>query len=262
MSFLNDFVDWAASQLADDPAGSDYVRSRGIPLDLAERVRVGFSNAEFEVSPSDDPNHSDECRKDRQKRCDACRFDSWSHVWEPGEPAKYNLFNSVVFPLTTYSNQIVGIQVRNILEKSFDTFTIRRRPEPFLFGIGPNMDRIFSDKAVFVTEAPFDSLSLAACGFPNAIAVCTSGISGEQARTIRRFVRRVYTCFDNDAAGRKGAREYQERFGEELDIVNVIVPERYKRPDGNGKSIPIKDFNELQKHFGNDVVRRVIEEQL
>lgn len=263
MKFLEEFVDWAAVQLQNDSDGLDYVLGRGVPSDLATRLRIGFSNADFEVNPSEDPMHSDECRYDRTRRCDSCRFDAWSHIWEPGEPARPKLLDSVVLPLTSYSNRIVGIQVRNIREKSFDTFVLRRRPEPYFFGIGPNIERIFSEKTVFITEAPFDSMVIQNCVAPNCVAVCTNSVSGDQARVIRRFARRVYMCMDSDAAGRKGARDFSLRNESSLDVVNVRIPDRYKiRDESTGKSKLVKDFNELQQNFGNDVLRKVIEEQL
>lgn len=263
MKFLEEFVDWAAAQLLDDPDGLQYVLGRGVPVDLAQRLRIGFSNSSFEVNPANDPNHSDDCRKDRQRRCDSCRFDSWSHIWEAGEAPRPKLVDSVVLPLTSYSNQVVGVQIRNIREKSFDTFLLRRRPEPYFFGIGPNLERIFSQKTVFITEAPFDSMVIQNCVAPNCVAICTNSVSGDQARVIRRFARRVYMCMDSDAAGRQGARDFALRNESSLDVSSVIIPSRYRIPDGNnGVMKPIKDFNELQKHFGNDELRKVIEEQL
>lgn len=261
MKFLDSFVIWASANLEHDSDTREYISGRGVSAEVSSRMMLGSVTSDFLVDPSDDPNHDPKGCKDRHSRCDSCRFDAWSHIWEPDSPAKFKLLDSVVMPLTTYSGQIVGIQVRHTKEKVFDTFVLKKRPEAYFFGVGPNLDAIFTQKTVFITEAPFDCMTLQSCGFAPSISICTNSVSLEQSKTILRFCDRVYTCLDSDAAGRSGAKEFYNRFSDKLNISNVIIPETFKVRDGDSHRV-VKDFNELQKHFGNDAVKKVIGEQL
>lgn len=261
MSFLQDFISWSRSNLESDAEAFDYITNRGINESVISRMSLGSVTSDFFVDVSSDPHHDPKRCKDRLLRCDSCRFEAWSHIYTPGESFSPKLIGSVVMPLTTYSGSIYGIQVRHTKEKVFDTFVLKRRPESYFFGIGPNIESIFNQKAVFVTEAPFDCMTLQSCGFSNCISICTNSVSSEQAKTIIRFSQKVYTCFDSDLAGRSGAKDFFNRYSDRLDISNVIIPDTYKiRVDGTSRQI--KDFNDLQKHFGNEIVKKVIGDQI
>ena len=65
---------------------------------------------------------------------------------------------------------------------------------------------------VFVTEGPFDWMSLVSWGYP---ACCLLGHSVKQNQE-RHFdsATRIYLCLDNDEAGRKATRKLHELWGE------------------------------------------------
>jgi DNA primase len=124
---------------------------------------------------------------------------------------------NIVLPLTSYSGTSVGFQVRSIREKAYDSFTIKRRPEGYFFGIAPNVGRVWSTKEVTLVEGPFDQLIYERLVDRNVVALTTSVIGKLQTRFLYRFVRTVNMCLDVDAAGRDGVKRARDR----LDGLNV-----------------------------------------
>jgi DNA primase len=83
-------------------------------------------------------------------------------------------------------------------------------------------------KATFLITVPFgpgDAWKLDESGRP-AMALLGNSITKEQASKIKALDKQVFITFDNDDAGRLGARMVKEQLGRNAHIVNV--PTRYK----------------------------------
>lgn len=234
---LEQFVSWAHGCLEHSDEADSYLTGRGV-LDLQRRRhRLGFVPGDYVVDPSKDPEHGKDCGDWDKKSvwCDTCRFRSWTTKWVDGEDGGRKqglvgrkIVSSIVLPLTSYSGQIVGVQTRSIQEKVYDTFVLKRRPEAYFFGTAAAMDSIWAKRFCFFVEGSFDHLTFERLVCPNVLAITTSSPGRSQARFMRRFLDRIFLCFDEDAAGRKGTHSFFEHSTADVDVVDVRYP-RVKR---------------------------------
>jgi len=250
VSFVDHFVNWAHDNLLERDEACEYLLGRGVSREQWDKHKIGYVAGDFEVDPYADPGHSEIChnRKKKQLWCDSCRYRLWSSVWE-GEEGEYKkqivgrrIRDGVVLPLTDFTGNCVGFQVRLLKEKSYNTFTINRRPHGYFFGIGPNISSIWSKKVVWVTEGPFDQLIIERLVDKAAIALTTNVPGVGQTRFLRRFVSTVYVCLDLDKAGRDGVASLTQRLNDVVYVNNIKYPKM--RPSD-------KDVGDLWRRVGD-----------
>jgi DNA primase len=231
MHFLDRFVEWAHESLADSEEAQQYLASRGSSKAQWDRHKIGFVPEAFDIESSSSEGHSDVCQ-DREKKhlwCDACRYRRWSSTWEGPDGAKEQhigrrIVGCIVLPLTSYSGVTVGFQVRSILDRSYDTYVIKRRPEGYFFGVAANVAEIWRRREAILVEGAFDQQLIERLVSPVVVALTTSAVGAVQLRFLRRFVRRVYLCFDTDKAGREAKNSWMELRSREFDLIAVRYP--------------------------------------
>jgi DNA primase len=252
--FIEQFTSWANSQLEYSDAAKEYLLGRGISKEQWAKHKLGFVGGDFDIDPSTDKDHGSTC-DDYDKKylwCDSCRYRSWSSVWEAPEDGGKKIchvgrriIGGIVFPLTSYSQNIVGFQIRSLERKEYDTFVLKRRPEGYFFGIGPNIESIWSTREAVLVEGPTDQLIFERLVRPDVIALTTSGAGILQVNFLKRFVRRIYLCLDMDDAGRKGVRSFIHQHGTSFDIVDMKYRNHHNA----------KDCNDLWRKIGDDSFR-------
>lgn len=260
MSFVDHFLDWAHRGLLESDEGQAYLHSRGASRGQWERHRLGFTVGDFFADPSRDDGHSDACadREQRSLRCDSCKYNRWSTLWDERKDDSprvvhvgRRILGSVVLPLTNYAGMAVGFQVRSIKEKSYDTFVVKRHPEGYFFGVGPNMEAIWRSSEIWLVEGPLDALVFERLTASNVVALATNAVGPAQARFLRRFVRRVNLLLDLDDAGRKGVRSFLHNLGQHFDVRDVRCPVPY------GMTVKeVKDPGDLWRVSGDDGFRK------
>ena len=263
LMFVDQFLDWAHDQLLASDEAQAYFRGRGVSEDQWAKHRLGFIGGDFDVDPRTDPGHDENVCHDYDKKhiwCDSCRYRGWSSAWEEQEDGGRKIqrvgrriAGSIVFPLTSYSGQAVGFQIRSLVRKEYDTFAIRRRPEGYFFGIGPNMSQIWASREVCLVEGPADQLIVERLVRSDVLALTTAGAGAAQLRFLRRFVKRIYLCLDLDKAGRNGTRTFIEQNGDHFDIVSV----KY-----NLSGRTFKDTNDLWRLVGDTAFSRHMKSRL
>lgn len=262
MRLLEDFLTWASACLHGSDEGRSYLLGRGVSDDQCVKHRLGFIGGQYVPDVSSDPGHNDSCGDLDLKSswCDSCRFLRWSTKWErreegaPKEPLPgLRLIGSVVFPLTTYSGSVVGVQTRSIVEKDYDTFLLKRRPEGYFFGTSVSISSIWSTKEAWAVEGPHDHLLLERLVAPNVLAVTTSAPGKDQTRFFRRFVDRLNLCFDEDAAGRRGTNSFFEYNSSRISLRDVRYPCRKPKE---------KDLGDFWKRVGDDAFRQYFLEKI
>ena len=98
-----------------------------------------------------------------------------------------------------------------------------------LFGL--NLAKKSKAGYILLVEGNIDVVSLHQAGFDSAVASLGTSLTGEQARLLSRFTKRVVICYDADAAGRKAAQRAIPMLEKlELAVRVVTVPEG-KDPD-------------------------------
>lgn len=255
---LDHFLDWAHQGLLDSEEAQQYLLGRGISREQWTRHKLGYVAGEYDIDPATDPAHGPICSEYEKRHiwCDSCRYRSWSSVWEaPAEGERKiqhvgrGIVDSVVFPLTSYSGQVIGFQTRTIKQKAFNTFAISRRPEGYFFGIGPNMEAIWESKSIWLVEGPGDQLLIERLVAPNVVALTTAGTSTTQFRFLRRFVRKIYLCLDLDVTGRKATRDFIARNADMFDICSVKYPRLQEKDKDPGDLWKVVGDVSYKRHF-------------
>lgn len=230
---LESFVSWAHDCLGYSDEADRYLTGRGVLDPQRKRHRLGWIPDDYVVEPSRDPEHGEDCLDWEKKPlwCDTCRFRMWSTKWVESEEGGRKqglvgrkIVGSIVLPLTSYSGQLVGIQTRSIQDKVYDTFVLKRRPEAYFFGTAAAMDSIWATGECTFVEGSFDHLTFERLVRPNVLAIATSAPGKLQTKFMRRFLKRAYFCFDEDAAGRTGTHNFVVRSDASIDIVDVRYP--------------------------------------
>src|SRR5690606_37887206 len=160
--------------------------------------------------------------------------------------------DSIVLPLTSYSGTFVGFQTRSIVEKEYDTFALKKRPEGYFFGVGSGVTTIWSRRSIFITEGPFDSLIFERLVSPNVIALTTSSPGKSQVAFINRFTDSVYSLLDKDKAGKEGL-EALFKYLPDKSIISIDFPTIEKGD---------KDLGDFWKRVGDDKFRDYFTEKL
>lgn len=251
--FIESFIEWANQCLLDEDNAKSYLSNRGVSLDQIRKFSVGFVQSEFEANYAEDRMHSSIC-SDRSKDhlwCDSCRFNHWSSLWKDDEGTKTKItggriIGCIVFPLSSYSGKFIGVQVRSIKEKRFDTFVLSRRPEGYFFGTNVCIESIWSKKEVWLVESAIDQMILNRLIAPNVLAITTNSIGKSQNRFLRRFVSSINMCLDIDKAGIGGKKLFIEKNWSEFNINNI----NYKVSD------KIKDPGDLWKEWGDEKFKK------
>jgi DNA primase len=255
LSFIYSFLDWANHNLLDNEEAYNYLLGRGVSEDQCKRHKLGFIPECFEIDPAKDSNHDPKVCRDKSQDylwCDSCRFIRWSSLYiEEGETKTYKIgqriVGHIVIPLTDYTGNCVGFQVRSLSNKAYDTFAIRRRPFGYFFGTAPNVHSIWAKKSVILTEGAFDGLLIERLIAPNVLALTTSTIGRSQAVFMHRFVDTVYWCADLDDAGRKGLKSLIYFHGDLINVRDVKYPKIKKKVGGM-----CKDPGEIWKEVGDE----------
>jgi len=219
MSFISDFVLWSKSQLSESIEGREYLQGRGASLEQINRHDLGFVDAEWSPEISSDPAHSDGCEE--TPVCDSCKFIAWS----TGKSG-FKLIDRVVYPITTYSGRIIGVQTRSVKEKLYDTFVVSRRSEGYFFMASSAFPTMYHSRVVALAEGPSDALIVERMlGIPT-LSVLTNSLNANQAKSIIRFADCIVCVLDEDQAGRDGVRRILRDFGREKQVIDVRYRDR------------------------------------
>lgn len=265
MTVIDSFVEWANAGLLQSDEAIDYVRGRGVSEDQIARHRIGYAIGDYHPDTKFDLGHDENVCKDKSKDhlwCDTCRFIRWSSEWKENEEGLRTrivgrrIAGCVVFPLTSYSGSLVGVQMRSIREKQFDSFTLNRRPEGYFFGIGSNLDTIWKTRRASVVEGPFDHLVWERLIGPNVIGLTTNAPGLHHIRFFRRFVDVIDLCLDNDKAGREGVQSFVEKLGSSHVLNDVRFDVK------NRKGEKCKDVNEAWTTLGDQKFVRYFSERM
>jgi len=262
VSIVNDFLDWAAEGLNSSDEAQAYLMGRGVSREQFVRHRLGFVGGNYEVDPSKDAGHNSSCSDFDlpQKRCDSCRLNRWTTLWketEEGSPKEKitgaRIINCIVLPLSSYSGTYYGFQIRSIIDKNYDTFSLRRRPEALFFGLAANIDYIWSKKETWIVEGPFDQLILERLIARNVVAMTTNALGDNQAKFVKRFCESVILCLDRDKGGREGKEKTMEKLQSDLGELfpSRIVNVPKVRPTD-------KDLGDLWKRVGDEKFVKMI----
>ena len=127
-----------------------------------------------------------------------------------------------MFPLADARGRIVGFQARKLHEDDPLKGKYVNSPEgelfhksAILYGLHLARTAIAKQERAVVVEGNTDVIALRQAGFEPVVASMGTALTERQLKELQRLSRRIYLCFDSDAAGeeatlaRDGARRHR-----------------------------------------------------
>lgn len=141
--------------------------------------------------------------------------------------------NRVIFPIIAQNSRVIafGARIMGAGEPKYlntgDTPIFNKRNN--LYAINMQKGKQLND--LLMVEGYMDVISLYRHGVENAVASLGTALTQQQARLIKRYVNRVYICYDGDAAGQNAMlRGLDILAKEELEVRVMVIPNG-KDPD-------------------------------
>lgn len=188
-------------KLPEAKPGLAYFEKRNISPELARRFGLGFS-----------PNYNDTITFLHNKGYDISEMLKAGVVKERDGRPYDAMGNRIVFPIMDISSNVVAFCGRS-LETKPNFAKYLNTQETSIFSKGKNLYAInLVRKAkmqgtkveyLIVVEGQMDVVSLHKAGFVTAVASMGTSLTENQAKLIKRFVDKVYICYDGDTAGKK-----------------------------------------------------------
>lgn len=201
-------------------AARDYLKGRGIGVEIARTWKLGYAPSSFEAfsAMARQQGFSDEemVRSGLVKLRDE----------ERPRGDFYDRFRDrVMFPICNDTGEVIGFSGR-VLVADAKAAKYINSPETILFTKGAVLfglhrsKRALIDKgSAIVCEGQLDLITAFEAGIQNVIAPQGTAFTEKQAHLLKRYVEEVVLCFDADAAGEKAA----ERSLSSLLAENLVV---------------------------------------
>lgn len=136
-----------------------------------------------------------------------------------GVPRYIGINHPIVFPFY-YDNNVVAIQLRRIDNEDPRYLNVGDLKAPY------NINIVLKSEVVFICEGIPDALSLMTLGKP---AIGIIGAQNFKPEWRDYFIgKKIYILFDNDEAGKKGAKYIKEVLGEQIETTVINLPEKIK----------------------------------
>jgi len=138
----------------------------------------------------------------------------------------------LMFPLADARGRIVGFQARKLREDDPLRGKYVNSPEgelfhksAILYGLHLSRQAIAKQERAVVVEGNTDVIALRQAGFEPVVASMGTALTERQLKELQRLTRRVYLCFDADAAGEEATlRGMELAVGQGFDVRVVTLP--------------------------------------
>jgi DNA primase len=222
----------------------DYLTSRGLGQEVCREFRLGLS-----------PGGSTLAKKAQEKGFTRSELETAGLLTRRGTDY---FQRRLMFPLADARGRIVGFQARKLHDDDPLKGKYVNSPESELFHksnvlYGLNLARgaiTKEDRAIFV-EGNTDVIALRQAGLRPVLASMGTALTEGQLRELGRLTRRVFLCFDNDAAGQEATLRGMELVvAKGFDVQVVLLDEKDPADDPAG-------FEERLAHARSYPVHRV-----
>jgi DNA primase len=138
----------------------------------------------------------------------------------------------LMFPLADARGRVVGFQARKLHEDDPLRGKYVNSPEgelfhksAILYGLHLSRAAIAKQERAVVVEGNTDVIALRQAGFEPVVASMGTALTGRQLKELQRLTRRLYLCFDSDAAGEEATlRGMEAATSLGLDVRVVTLP--------------------------------------
>ncbi len=160
----------------------------------------------------------------------------------------YDYFrNRVMFPIIDVAGNIIAFGGR-VLDDSKPKYLNSSDTPGFkksrnLFAL--NYAKSCCSEEIILCEGYMDVIALHAAGFENAVATLGTAITGEQARLMSKYTKKVIISYDSDGAGQTAANKAMRLLSEVGLEVRVLSMTGAKDPDEYIKTFGADSFKKL-----------------
>jgi DNA primase len=188
-------------QLRQAPRAVEYLKSRGLSGEIAQRFGLGYAPDAWRHLASVFPHYDQDLL-----------VESGLVILHEAENKRYDRFRDrIMFPIRNIKGECIGFGGRVLGE---GTPKYLNSPETPVFSKGRELYGLFEARQAIherqfalVTEGYMDVVALAQLGYPNAVATLGTACTPEHVQKLFRFTDAVVFSFDGDAAGRRAARK-------------------------------------------------------
>jgi DNA primase len=201
-------------------AAREYLRSRGIAVEIAKRWQLGYATDEWDAFGSWARSRGHDVRDLVASGLVKVKDDSDSTISQRSVSAQgaahatasYDRFRGrIMFPICNDVGEVIAFSGRLLQDKegaakylnSPETALFRKGS--VLFGLDKSKRALIEADSAVVCEGQLDLISLFESGITNVVAPQGTAFTEAQARVLKRFVNEVVLCFDADTAGQKAA---------------------------------------------------------
>jgi DNA primase len=211
--------------LWDSAAGEpvrEYLATRGVTEETAKVFRLGLS-----------PLGSTLSRKAREKSFTAAELSDAGLVTGRGD----RFTGRLMFPLTDARGRVVGFSARKLRDDDpLAKYVNSPETELFhksaiLYGLHLARPAVAKQDRAVVVEGQMDVIALHQAGLETVVAAMGTALTERQVKELARVTRRLYLCFDADAAGQSATlRGMAIARKEGFDVHVVALPKGSKDP--------------------------------
>ncbi len=221
--------------------GLDYLaEKRGLSMVTIKRFGLGFAPSDFGLLTSHLKQRG--YRDEELVEAFLC-----GKSQKTGRPYDY-FRNRVIFPIIDVSGNVVGFGGR-VMDDSkpkylntSDTPGFKKSKNLFALNYAKN----HCAEEMILCEGYMDVIAMHAAGFENAVATLGTALTGDQARMMTKYTKKVIICYDSDEAGQRAADRAIKLLGEVGLEVRILKLQGAKDPD------------EFIKKYGADRLRSIL----
>ena len=229
--------------------GRDYLATRGIEPQTAERFHLGYAATEWERLVRALTAKGFTPAELVQAGLASPRSSASGHATAAGH---YDQFRGrVMFPIRDLRRRVIGFGGRIIGEGEPKYLNSRDTPlfkkGHALYALDLAYESASRCDQLIIVEGYFDVIALHQAGIPNVVATLGTALTQEHVRVLRRYVNRVVLLFDPDAAGVRAALRTLDLFVDTGLSVSVVSLPEGDDPDTYVRSHGPDAFHALQE---------------
>jgi DNA primase len=194
----------------------DYLTSRGLGEDVCRQFRLGYA-----------PGGPTLARRARQEEFGQDELQAAGLVNRRGNDY---FSRRLVFPLGDARGRVRGFQARKLLDDDPLQAKYVNSPEgdlfkkgDLLYGLDIARQAIAKEDRAVVVEGNTDVIALRQAGFQPVVASMGTALTEAQLRELGRLTKRLYLCFDADAAGQDATLRGMELAVKQGFAVHVVT---------------------------------------
>jgi DNA primase len=220
LELLDDAATFYERHLWESPAGSvarDYLAGRGLREEICREYRLGLA-----------PGGQTVARKALEKGFTTAELAAAGLVNRRGNDY---FSRRLLFPLADARGRVLGFQARKLHEDDPLRAKYVNSPESELFkkgdllyGLDGARQAIAKQDRAVVVEGNTDVLALRQAGFEPVVASMGTALTERQLRELSRLTKRLFLCFDADAAGQEATLRGMELAARDFDVQVVALP--------------------------------------